>query len=166
MAHSLIIQLSEKRLKKGEHITIFDLCEDPVLQAHCDWAGAEGNFADCATEVSEQLRPVCFINRGRCTLQFKSNKTLRKRYIHALSSVLKEVSESLYGKRIGLEALRTHSEITQAIDRVYDVSRYLFVYEDECGMTGCRTLSQLVLDRLNGVLPSKLYIGGVLDYHF
>lgn len=165
MSHSLIIQLSTARLKKNEFLSIFDLTEDPVLRDRSDWAGAEGEFGACAEQIATELRPVCFVNRGRQTIRFKSDGTLRRRVVHTLHSLRREVSASLSGERIGTNETRIYGAIVGAFDRLYDVSRILLYYETD-GVACCHTLAQAALDRLNGRLPQVMYVGGVLDYHY
>ena len=90
-----------------------------------------------------------------------------KLYIRGLADVLRQVSGALNGKTQESYPLRSHSEIIGAIDRVAETSRCLFYYKDsDSNFSRCHTLSEFILDRLNGWLPKQLFIGGLLWFHF
>ena len=166
MAHSLIIQIIQTKGGKDEPISVFDLIEDQVFRSHSDWGGAEGSFADNARDIAKKLRPVCFINQRRRTLTFKSIGTLKKYYVHSMVSTVKKISASFKDKN-GNGEIQTHTKVIDAIETLSDTSRYLFYYGKEGHPSQCHTLSELILDHINGNLPKKIYIGKViLGYHF
>lgn len=166
MAHSLIIQIIQTKGGKDEPISVFDLIEDQVFRSHSDWGGAEGSFADNAPDIAKKLRPVCFINQKRRTLTFKSIGTLKKYYVHSMMSTVKKISASLKDKN-GNGEIQTHTTIIHAIETLSDTSRYLFYYRKEGYPSQCHTLSELILDHINGNLPKKMYVGKVIvGFHF
>ena len=141
--------------------------DDHVLLSHADWGGDEADFGEQAGDISSQLKPVASISQARRTLTFKNESTLAKLYIRGLADVLRRVSDSLCGKMQEAHPLRSHSEIVGAIDRVAETSWYLFYYGDsDSDIARCHTLSEFILDRLNGRLPKQLFIGGLLWFHF
>ncbi len=167
MAHSLIIQVGETAIKKEDFFTIHDMPDDDVLLSHADWGGDEADFGEQAGYISSQLKPVASISQARRTLTFKNDRALTKLYIRGLADVLRQVSGALNGKTQEPYPLRSHSEIIGAIDRVAETSRCLFYYKDsDSNFSRCHTLSEFILDRLNGRLPNQLFIGGLLWFHF
>ena len=167
MAHSFIIQVGRTAIKKEDYFTIHDMPDDHVLLSHADWGGDEADFGEQAGDISSQLKPVASISQASRTLTFKNERTLAKLYIRGFSDVLRRVSDSLCGKMQEAHPLRSHSEIIGAIDRVAETSWCLFYYGDsDSDIARCHTLSEFILDRLNGRLPKQLFIGGLLWFHF
>lgn len=166
MPHSCIIQLTKTKPEKKESLSVFDIIEDQVFRSHSDWGGVEGSFADNARDIANELRPVCFINQKRRTLTFKSIGTLKKYYVHSMVSTVKKVSASFKDKN-GNGEIQTHTRVIDAIETLSGTSKYLFYYGKEGYPPKCHTLSELILDHINGNLPKKIYIGKViLGYHF
>jgi len=163
MAHSLIIQLSRKRIPKKEYLSIFDLTEDPVFHSHADWGGAEGNLDDCLDDIAKKLSPVMFTNRRKKALTFKSKGTISAIIRKNLFRVYRSVRGALTKDAPGI---RCHSSIVTNIESA-DITEYLFYYEDrDSNLVRCHTLSEMLFDYLNGRIKKTLYIGGILDYHF
>ena len=166
MPHSCIIQLTKTKPEKKERLSVFDVIEDTVYRSHSDWGGAEGCFKDIAGDIANELRPVCFVNRNRHTITFKSTATLKKYYVHTMVATIKKVSASFKGKN-GKEGIQNHAGIVNAIEDLSGTSRCLFHYSKGEEPSRCHTLSELILDHLNGRLPRKMHVGKVIvGFHF
>lgn len=164
--YSKIIQLSEQRLSKPEHITIFDLTEDQCLKAHSDYAGSEYQYDDVIDEIATELRPVAFINKTRHTLTFKKQTSVERKYLRNLLQVYRDTKKGLFPSipLIGTASpgYHSHHAVNAGVETV-GVSDYLFSYGPD---NACHTLSELLFDYLNGNLPRTLRIGAILDYHY
>jgi hypothetical protein len=165
MTESFIIQLNEKPVPKAKHVTVLDVSGDPVYSTHVPPGGAaEGAFPEYSKEIAEELRSICFVNKTRKTLTFKKDKTLARQYVHGLRSVLRQVSSALEKKKRNAHFSSSHSEIVRAIEEVGNTTCFLFYYQPKGDSLRCHTLSELILDRLGGRLPKKMYFGSLLGY--
>ena len=164
--YSKIIQLSEQRLSRPEHITVFDLTEDSCLKAHSDYAGSEYQYDDVIDEIATELRPVAFINKARHTLTFKKQTSVERRYLKNLLQVYRDTKRGLFPSTSSLGPVvsghHSHQAVNASLETV-GVSDILFSYGQG---NACHTLSELLFDYLNGNLPRTLRIGAILDYHY
>lgn len=164
--NSQIIQLSSERITKQEHITFLDLTEDACLKSHSDYAGCEYQYEGVINEIATELRPVAFINKAKRTLTFKQPGTVRKIYLRNLLQVYRTTKRDLTGPTSTDQAnpsvRPSHRTVQNGIETV-GLTDYLYFYGP---VGGCITLSELLLDYLNGHIPRTIRIGAILNYHY
>ena len=161
----MIIQLTTRKLKKNEHITVFDLTEDLCLKAHSDYAGPEYVIGDVLGSIASELQPVAFVNKNRRTITFKKEKTLEDQILRNQNAVHRYTKRGFRG---GAAGYRSHKDVLKGIETV-GVTDILFHYGENGAndeTASCHTLSEMLFDYLSGVLPRTLKIETVLNYHY
>ena len=156
--YSKIIQLKASPMSTREHITVMDLTEDKCLHAHSDWFGTPYEYDDIVYEIARELQPIAFLNKHRRTITFKKETTVSRLILKNLLVVYRNTRKELRG------GVCTHTGIVTDIETA-GVSSFLFHYGIGDEPAECHTLSETLIDYMNGRLPRSLRIGAILDYH-
>ena len=163
MPHSIIIQLTEKRVPKKEHITIFDISEDPVYLNYADYGGAEGSFKESFPEIKQKLGHIATFNRKKQTMTFRKETQLKLLYMNSIRKLYHTIKINLREK--GTPGIPNHRGV---IERIESLGTYncILHYDDGTGIPRCHTAAEAVIDYLNGRIPKTMKIGAILDFHY
>lgn len=163
MPHSLIIQLTEKKVSKKEHITIFDINEDAVYLNNADYGGAEGNFKESFSEIKQKLGHLATFNKKKQTMTFRKETQLKRLYMDKVRKLYLTIKNTL--RQDGMPDVPNHRRVIQRIESL-GTYNCLLHYDDGSGAARCHTAAEAVIDYLNGRIPRTMKIGAILDYHY
>lgn len=164
MSNFLVIQISEEKIEKDEHIDSYSIYNcgltesaDPLIAERSDYGGDERKFKDVAKRIQHDLRPIATVNIRKKTITFKPKEVLMKRYMSYLNKVVKE------HKAIAKEkGLIKHYNLKTAIEDVFGID---LVFRGTTSYTYCMTSGYLLAEYMNGYIPRVLHIGAILSCH-
>ena len=163
MPHSLIIQLTENRVPKKEHITVFDISEDPVYLNNADYGGAEGNFKESFPEIKQKLGHIATFNKKKQTMTFRKEMQLKLLYMNNVRKLYLAIKNTLHQN--GTPGIPDHRGVIQRIESL-GTYNCLLHYDDGSGIPRCHTAAEAVIDHLNGKIPKTMKVGAILDFHY
>ena len=154
MSHFNIIQLCKTRPSKDEHISISNICEDPLFLAESDYGGDEKDLMKVIGTIRDELRPFASVNVRNKTVRFRNRDAVEKKYIKTMNAAMREFRGNMKEKRFSTAEYHLRRDVTEpaGIDDLF--------YTDYL----CK-FSTVIADYLAGYLPQTLYFGAVLDAH-
>lgn len=153
MGHIKIIQISEKPVAKDEYIDCYDIQDSPEVSLRCDYYGEDLDRAEALPSIKEMMKGFADVNERTGEVIFKDREEVKKMYVEHIKKVTDKALDRIDKNNCDFYDISSDLEEFQGIKSLF--------YKDYA-----MTASYLVGKFLNGYIPQKVYIGGVLDGHY
>ena len=156
MGHLKIIQISDKPVAKDEYIDCYDIQDSPEVSLRCDYFGEKLDRKEALPSIKEMMKGFADVNEKTGKVVFKDREEVKRMYAEHIRKVTDKALDRISDNACGFYDISSDLEEFQGIKSLF--------YKGDKGYA--MTASYLIGEYLNGWIPQKVYIGGVLDGHY
>lgn len=153
MGHIKIIQISDTPLEKDDYIESYDIADSPEVNLRCDYFGEKLDRKEALPSIKEMMKGFADVNEKTGKVVFKDREEVKRMYAEHIRKVTDKALDRIDKNNCDFYDISSNLEEFQGIKSLF--------YKDYA-----MTASYLVGKYLNGYIPRKVYIGGVLDGHY